>query len=1184
MKKPTNLLTYAGIKSICLSLFAVAALLLPAVASAENITLHLKNVTVKQAIVALQQSHYSLTVDASQIDMDRKVTVDADDLPIEEVLAQIFSGQDVSCEVKGYSIIVSQPVRTVAAALQVKPRTLRGVVRDDKGATIVGATVIVKGTTTGVTTGVDGSYSLRVTTPDPVLQVSFVGYDMAEIAVAPTQTIIDVTLRTAAINVDEVVVVGYGTQSRHTLTTAVSKIAGESISEAPVTSLGDALKGKVAGMQISTTNSLPGELPAFLIRGGSSINQSNAPIVIVDGVTREMTDLNPNDIESIEVLKDAAAAGIYGSRASNGVILVTTKKGTIGRGPEIVFEAQIGHESPSRKWDFMNAREFLSFVRPAIAESYNGASVLTSATAAGTGNGDNSIHTTRFLGDGESVPAGWQSMVDPVTGRTLVFTDTDEQGHWLRNSMWGKAYVGVSGGNENVKYAASVSYAKDGGVVAMTDYSVFTMHGAADFRISKRLSASTTFDLSRSIRHPLIDNYFNSLGRGLLIAPTHRDYDSDGNLLRGGDNKACHTAMWYETYYDRECADKRATGNFNLKWEIIDGLTATAQYAMHDHNYRGSYYYHGNSLEQTRNTTETRTETLRDQFTTYLNFDRTFARHHLGVTAGYDYMSQRYRYLTANSTYAPSDKVPVLQSGSNFTASNKDTKEVLISYFGRVNYDYDKRYIFSFTARADGSSKFAKGNKWGFFPAGSAAWNISDEKFWDVRQINNLKLRLSYGMTGNNGIGLYDAYGAYDTSNNYAGYSTTIASAMANSALCWETTTQFDVGFDLGMFNNRLRIVADYYNKRTDNMIFSITLPDTSAYSSVKANVGSARFYGFEFELHSVNIQKKNFSWTTDFTYSYNRNKVLSLPEEYAYAEVDEYGNPTGKTAWRIGGYTMSESGYRFGGTAVGEPLGRIYGYKIAGIIQTQAEADAALYDSQSHGYRRSDGMSENTDAKYKGRKDIGDYEWCNRIGSARLADGREQISTEDFFYLGSVIPHSVGGLENTFTYKNISLSIYLDYALGHSIYNYMKSRVFQNGMGSNNANIDKMVYDCWRYPGDTEAKYARFYANDPDYGNRNFSRVSNFNVERADYLCIRDVTLSYDLPSRWIQKLGMKKLTVSVSGNTLYYFTKVSGSICPESGAGADGNLYKSTSTGDATGNIAPNARKVLFSLRCVF
>ena len=880
MKKPENLLTIPGIKSFCLGIVVSAALFLPLQASADDISLNLKNVTVKRAIAALQQSHYSLTVDASQIDMERRITVAAEDEPIENVLAQIFAGQDVSYEINGRSIVVTRRAVPRVAEKAVS-RTLSGVVRDDKGATIVGATVVVKGTTTGVTTDIDGRYSLRVSADNPVLQISFVGYRTAEVAVAPAQTVVDVTLAASSIDVDEVVVVGYGTQSRHTLTTAVSKIAGSAVAAAPVTSVGDALKGKVAGMQVSTTNSLPGEAPTFLIRGGSSINQSNAPIVIVDGITRAMNDINPNDIESIEVLKDAAAAGIYGSRASNGVILITTKKGTVGKGPEIVFEGQIGWESPSRKWDFMNAEEFLSFVRPAIAESYNGASVLTSATAAGTGNGDGSIHTTRFLGDGEAVPAGWRSMTDPVTGRTIVFTDTDEQGHWFRDALWAKAYVGVTGGNENVKYAASVSYADDGGVVAMTDYSVFTMHGSADFKISKRLSASTTFDLSRSIRHPLVDNYFNSLGRGLLIAPTHRDYDADGNLLRGGDNKNCHTAMWYETYYDRECADKRATGNFNLNWEIVDGLTATAQYAMHDYNYRGSYYYKGNSLEQTRSCTETRTETLRDQFTAYLNFDRTFKRHQIGVTAGYDYMAERYRYLTANSTYAPSDKVPVLQSGGNFTASNKDTKEVLISYFGRVNYNFDKRYILSFTARADGSSKFAPGNKWGFFPAGAAAWNVSDEKFWNVRPINDLKLRVSYGMTGNNGIGLYDAYGSYSTAQNYAGHSTTIASAMANSALRWETTTQFDIGFDLGMFQNRLRIVADYYNKVTDNMIFSITLPDTSAYSSVKANVGSARFSGFELEVHSINVQKKNFTWTTDLTYTYNRNRVLSLPDVY---------------------------------------------------------------------------------------------------------------------------------------------------------------------------------------------------------------------------------------------------------------------------------------------------------------
>ena len=439
--------------------------------------------------------------------------------------------------------------------------------------------------------------------------------------------------------------------------------------------------------------------------------------------------------------------------------------------------------------------------------------------------------------------------------------------------------------------------------------------------------------------------------------------------------------------------------------------------------------------------------------------------------------------------------------------------------------------------------------------------------------MNTFKIRASYGQTGNNGIGLYDTYGAFAT-DQYSGHSTLLPSVMQNAGMKWETTTQLDIGLDLGFFNDRLRFIFDYYNKVTDNMLFSITLPDTGSLSSVKANVGKARFYGFEAQLSSVNIQKKNFTWTTDITYAYNRNRVLSLPDEYKYTDIN------GKTAWRIGGYTMSESGYRFGGTAVGESLGRIYGYKISHIIQTESEANAALYDSQSHGYRRSDGQS------ITGRKDAGDYEWCNRPGSKRLADGREQIDAEDMYYLGNVMPHSVGGINNTFRYKGLTVQIYFDFAIGHSIYNYMKSRFFQNTLGNSNSNLDKLVYDCWKYPGD-KAKYARFFPNDPDFGNRNFSRISDFNVERGDYLCLRDVSIFYDLPERWTRKIGIKKITVGITGNTLFYWTGVSGSINPETGmgTGSGDSMYTSVSTGaNDNSSIAPPTRKVLFNVKITF
>lgn len=1185
--------TFSSQRRLWNILLAMCVMLaIPFSSEAQKVSLKLKDATVQQAIQSLQQQGYSISVKLSDVNMDAAVSIDAKDEELSSVLGKIFAGQNVTTSVDGKSIIVTK--REAVAAAPASSVTVTGKVQDAAGNPLIGVTVWVEGTTTGTTTDMEGNYSISAKS-NQNLGFSYIGYTDVLEAVG-RRSVVNVVLKEAATSMDEVVVVGYGTQSRRTLTTAVSKIDGTELFDAPVSNVGDALKGKVAGLRVQTNDTTSGAAPRFMIRGGSSISMSNDPIVIVDGVLRTMDDINPNDIESIEVLKDAASAGIYGARASNGVVLITTKKGTIGKGPQIVFDAQVGWTEPSRKWDLMNAKEFLSWVRPALKDTRSGETFLTGANAAGTGNTlGTSMFTTRYLEYGEEVQEGWDWMVDPLDPeKYLTFRDTDYQSQWYSPALWHKEYVGVNGGNENIRYAASVSYLQDKGYVATTGYDVFTMHGNTTFKITKNIEASTTFDLSRSRRDVPFDDYFTSIGRGLMMGPTTRNFDTEGNYITGGTNKFQQIAWFYENFFDREAATTRATGNFNLKWKICDGLTATAQYAIFDNQYRGSYYNRGefeghkNFVYSDRATTETRTETLRNTFQAFLNYNKTFNKvHTINATAGYDYMNQRYWYLTSKATGSASDKVPILDSGVNFTTSNKDEKQALISYFGRINYDYAQRYVASFTFRADGSSKFAPGNQWGYFPAGSVAWIISEEDFWDAEKskMNTFKFRASYGQTGNNGIGLYDTYGAF-SSDLYAGQSTMLPSAMVNSGMKWETTTQLDLGLDMGFFKDRLRFVVDVYNKRTDNMLFSITLPDTGSFSSVKANVGSARFYGFEVEVSSVNIQKPNFTWTTDFTYSFSKNKVLSLPEEYAYEEVDMYGNKTGKTAYRIGGYTMSETGYRFGGTAVGEELGRIWGYSISHVIENQAQADAAYYDSQAHGHRRSDKLSDKDDAKYKGRKDIGDYEWMNRYGSARTASGAEQIDAEDMFELGNVVPHSTGGMNNTFKYKNLTLSVYVDYAVGHHIYNYMKTRFFQNTLGNSNSNVDKMVYDCWTAPG-CDYKYARFFPNDADFGNRNFSRASEFNVEKADYLCLRDVSLYYDLPKQWTKKIGIQKVTVGVTGNTLCYWTAVSGGANPETGIGraSDASMYSSANNADSTvGNFNPPARKFLFNVKLTF
>ena len=1112
---------------------------------------------------------------------------------LESILTKAFSGKGITWKVVNRTVVL-----TAEQQPQERGAVVTGRVVDSNGDPLPGAGVIISGTTKGTTTDADGRYSVYVA-PGQSLEFSFIGYATQVIPVGK-RSVLNVALENDQNILDDVVVVGYGTQSRKTLSTAIAKVDGEKLMDAPVSTVGDALKGKVTGLRIASNNNLPGESPRFLIRGGSSINRSNDPLFLVDGVERGIEDLNPNDIESIEVLKDAASSAIYGSRASNGVILVTTKRGNAFKQPQVVFDSQVGFTSPARTWKLANATEFLTIVRPAAFMGPNAPLVLNGANGAGIGNTEaSSTYSTRYLVDGEAVPDGYLSMADPIDpSKTIIYTDHDWQKEWYHPSLYHKQYVGVNGGNKDVKYAASVGYMGDEGMVAMSAYNNFTMHGNTAFNVTKWLTASTTFDFSNAVKNPMTNDYFTVLGRGIMMSPTHIGKYPDGTFATGGTNKNQQTAEFYETFYDRETQRHKFMGSMNLKAKITDWLTGTVQYAMYDNSYRGSYYTRGevngsiNFVSTNRSTTETRTQTQRQNFQAYLTADKNFGKHRISGTAGYDWSKWHYWYLNAANSGSLSDKVPILGSGGSNTAgtmsmSNQDYETALISYFGRIGYNYADRYILSATFRADGSSLFLGENKWGYFPSVSAAWVISEEPFFKVSKdkINMLKIRASLGQTGNNDIARTDPLGAYSAST-YDVYNVLLPSKMVNTGLRWETTTQLDLGVDVGLYNDRVRIIADYYDKVTNDLIYGITLPDTGQIGSVNSNVGSVRFWGAEFELHTVNVQTRHFSWETDFTYSYSRNKILSLPDEYKYQLKDMDGNllfnDKGEPVygWRIGGYTTA-NGYRFGGTAVGEPLGRIWGYKVAGILQTDEQAAAAYYDTQSHGYRRTDGQS------IAGRKDAGDFEWVNRYGTAKTSDGAEQIDATDMFLLGNVMPHSTGGINNTIRWNRVTFNIYFDYALGHSIYNYMKTRMIQNTLGYSNSNVDVNLVDgCWRKPGDENAKWARFFPNDADYGNRNYSRASDFNVENASYLCLRDASIYYDLPDNLAKKIAMKKITVGVTGNTLWYFTRLSGAISPETGISSesDSNMYSSVQMGSATSNLMPAARKVLFNLKLTF
>lgn len=1010
-----------------------------------------------------------------------------------------------------------------AQQVAAQDRKVTGTVSGADGKLLEGVTVSLKGSPVKATTDKNGVFRIDVPAADGILVFSIIGFETKEASI-PASNRVTISLAEAHENLDEVVVVGYGTQSRRTITSAITKISGEALRDIPISTVGEGLKGKVAGARVYQSNNTPGADAVFRIRGGSSINKSNDPLVLVDGVERAFSGINPNDVESIEVLKDAASTAIYGSRASNGVVLITTKQGSASQAPRITFDANFAYQEAETLIDFMNARDYINTVRPAVALSPNPQYNNASGYSASSGNDESSIYSTRYLGEGESVPAGYSSMPDPIDpSKTLIYQDNDYQSLMYRDVLWQNHYLGVDGGNEYLRYAASGGYTDDGGVALGTGYTRYSARAKGDLKVSDRLTINTAFDFS-STRSSQFENQQNVIARGLATPPTQKIYYADGRPTPGY-NATSPNPVWWDYTRDVANKDRRLSLIGGLNYRILDQLKANVQLSNYSHVTQYDYFEKAHEFSGLRTTEASFGELNRTKLDAYLSYDETFgSQHTVSGMAGYSYQVTDNKGFSASATGASSDKVPTLTAGPNKTGADSNfDKEVLIGYFGRVSYDYMKKYLLMATFRMDGSSLFAKENRWGFFPGVSGGWVISDENFLQDNQvINYLKLRASYGQTGNNSIGLYDALGRFATDARYNGNAGIVPTTMPNRDLTWETSTQLDAGFDLNIIKNRISISADYFNKITEDLLFSMELPNTSGFNNVQTNVGKVRFQGFDLELSSRNIQTDVFSWDSKLTWSFVKNKVLELPDN-------------GRDKNRIGGITLPD-GSAYGGTAEGEPLYRYYGYVADYILQNAEQAANARYDESARGWDPADQQS------IRGRKLPGDYEWKDRNG-----DGR--INNMDQFELGVTVPHTTGGLNNSFSYKNFSLNIFVDWALGHSINHNAYMRYFMNTFANNYTLVDA-VKETWKHEGD-DTKYARFTANDPDAGNSNFSRTSNVFNYKGDYLCIREVTLQYRMPEKVVGKLGVKGLTLTLSGNNLHYFSAVQGlGISPEVGA----------------------------------
>ncbi len=998
--------------------------------------------------------------------------------------------------------------------------TISGTVTDESGDPLPAVTVSVKGATLGTATDLAGQYSIAAPTGS-ILMFSFVGMETTEVRVTD-QTTINVTLRTSTVGLDELVVIGYGTQSRATITTSITRVNAEEIEDVPVTSVSTALQGKLSGVRIySNQGGQPGSDASILIRGGSSINKSNDPLVLVDGMVRSLSDINPNDIESVQVLKDASSTAIYGARASNGVVLVTTKRGETGKA-EITFNMNSGFASPWKYLDMVSAEDYLSLVRPAALRS-SFAKDLTGQKPWGTGNDESSPYSTRYLGDGEAVPEGYKSMPDPIDPtKTLIFQDNDWQHITLNTALEQNYSISANGGTDKIKYAASIGYADIEGISYGTFYNRFNGRANVDFILRKNLTLSTRMDhsSSKTNNYPSASDVFN---RCIWLAPTSKVYLDDGSLA-SGNNATFTNTLWYNEIYKRNIDNFRTGLGASLVWKILPGLEATVSgdYSLRNRTFES--FTKANVYTISRTAIFQYNQSRDIQLETVLSYNKTIAKkHHINIVAGVTGISQADLDTRSEAEGASSDLIMTLNAAPlKLDASTSRSEDMLIGSFGRVTYDFNKKYLLGLSLRRDVSSRFAEGYRVGYFPGASLGWVMSEENFLkDSKIVNTLKLRTSLGQTGNNSVGRYAYGGIYSVGYTYYGLAGILSTEMPNPTLKWETTTQWDMGFDLGLFqNDRITVLFDYFDKVTSNLLFNVPLPNESGYSNIDQNIGKVKFYGYEFELRAKIVDREKFRWTAGFNFGYFMDRVLELPDN-------------GKDKNRIGGIYNPETNTGVGGLAEGERMNAVLGYVSDFIIDNWEEAENANFDSQAAGWSPLDNK------KVKGRKIPGDMEWVDQNGDM-IIDDYDQV------VLGYMRPTTSGGISNNLTYGNFEFNLFLDYALGHSISDATIRRSYGNvNDGVYNALAESLT-DTWQEEGDVasgKATMPRFDLQDQKQ-QKNYQRDSDRATYKGDYLCIRELRLSYDAPESVCSFLKLQSLKLTLSGQNLYYFQSYPGWI----------------------------------------
>ncbi len=1009
---------------------------------------------------------------------------------------------------------------------------LHGKVMDQNGEPLTGVLVFSENSFKGGVSDENGNFSMDTWKGDRV-SATILGFVTQTFEIAGQDNVV-IRMEQDIEQLEETVVIGYGTINRKELTSSVSTVKAESLNKVVGTTVSNALKGKVTGLRIYSTSGAPGTQASITIRGGSSINKSNEALILIDGVPGSLSNVNPQDIASVEVLKDAASTAIYGSRASNGIIMITTKEGS---NQKLTVNANVsyGYQNASKRIDRLNAEEYLSVVRPALARSQY-ASLLTQAHPAGTGNTETSAFSTRYLRHGETLADGWRWMWDPISPRkVLIFEDNDIEDELFEGGSIINAYLSLNGGNDRNKYMISAGYVGDTGYTPERSWDNITFRANNTYSITRKLKLISNISAYRTMSVPYA-NEAAIFSRGVHLSPAIRGVMADGTDSPGWDQNYQNPVYLINNIVNKR-NDYGFRGILGLEYEIIDGLKAKVSGSYNAAVMHREYFEKANVYNNLRNANYYGSIDQTSQIDITLNYDKTFRKDHkISAVAGVSSLYYNIYDYNAQAHGGSKDDIYTLNAASEYdSATSTRERERMNSFFARATYSWKEKYLLTASIRGDGSSRFARGNRWGWFPGISAGYVMTEEPFMqDARWLSLLKIRASYGATGNNSVGRFDYQGLWGSSTAYVGASTWLPSDIPNTALTWETSSQADVGLDISFLENRINLVLDYYDKITSNLLFNDKLPNTSGFGSVDKNIGKVRFWGFEAQIDARLISRKNFSWDFGANVSWNMNKVLKLPDNGNYKN-------------RVGGVQFSDDYYAgVGGIAEGERMYSVVGYKVSHILDTAEEAANAMYDERAGGYDPATGTKE------QGRKIAGDYEWVDKSG-----DG--MITPKDQYVLGYLVPTTTGGFNTSFRIYNFEVYANFDYALGHVIYDRQISLV-NAGMQDGTLTPTKDVLDYWQKEGDAAGtEYARFDINDgSNDGQWNHYRTSDRNTYKGDYLSFREFKVAYNFSHKLLNKARIQQCQIYLSGQNLYCWSEYPGYMTEYSSSNrnlSDGN-----------------------------